>query len=166
MTKEWTGLGTTKVGDSGVDKKSLRRLMAKLRALPKAATKGITAEIAAGALLIRGDAQQSMKTTSRGEAKTRSRDGMTVTHAASAPGSPPAIDTGKLVGSVTHKISADGLDAAIGTNTAYGAHLEFGTKKMAARPWLFPAFERNRKGIVKRIAKAVDVANKEVAKGK
>ena len=62
------------------------------------------------------------------------------THTASAPGEAPAIDTGNLVNSVREDFPAD-LTGMVFTNTQYGAYLEFGTHRMAARPWLVPAAE-------------------------
>lgn len=41
------------------------------------------------------------------------------------------------------------LMVAIGTNTKYGKYLEFGTIKMPAYPWLFPAVEMSRNEIKK-----------------
>jgi phage gpG-like protein len=65
-----------------------------------------------------------------------------VTHRASAPGQPPATDTGDLASSVAR---VDGeLVAAVGTALGYGRDLEFGTSQMAARPWLLPALEASR----------------------
>ena len=68
------------------------------------------------------------------------------THTASAPGQYPATDTGRLASSV--KMVMQGPMAyVVGTNVAYGPMLEFGTAKMAARPWLLPSFERAKVGI-------------------
>ena len=54
------------------------------------------------------------------------------THQASAPGEAPATDTGRLVGSIYFDI--DPKSATVGSRLAYAAHLEFGTRKMKARP--------------------------------
>ena len=72
------------------------------------------------------------------------------THTASAPGQYPATDTGRLASSV--KMVMQGPMAyVVGTNVAYGPMLEFGTAKMAARPWLLPSFERAKVGIEKEL---------------
>ena len=61
-------------------------------------------------------------------------------HTASAPGSPPAVDTGKLrssfrpVGSTS--AGALSVKVAIETDTHYAGYLEHGTSKMAARPYV------------------------------
>lgn len=71
-----------------------------------------------------------------------------VTHTASAPGQYPASDTGTLASSVQMVLPAAGdRSGQVGTNVAYGAHLEFGTSRMAARPWLLPSFERAKIGV-------------------
>jgi phage gpG-like protein len=77
------------------------------------------------------------------------------THIASAEGEAPAVDTGRLVNSVAALKSVYGDGWLVGTNLAYGRHLEFGTKNMGARPWLIPALERNRKKIYSEIQKAM-----------
>lgn len=68
------------------------------------------------------------------------------THTASAPGQYPASDTGRLASSV--RMLPDGPVAwVVGTNVTYGPMLEFGTSRMAARPWLLPSFEKAKIGI-------------------
>lgn len=52
----------------------------------------------------------------------------------SRPGEPPHVQTGRLRGSVAFEV--DGMTTRIGTNVVYGRHLETGTSRMAARPWL------------------------------
>lgn len=65
---------------------------------------------------------------------------------AQSPPEHPQKQTGRLRSSIIHQVSKDGDDivAEIGTNVAYGKYLEFGTEKMPAYPWLFPAVEQNR----------------------
>jgi HK97 gp10 family phage protein len=67
----------------------------------------------------------------------------------SAPGQPPNSDTGRLAQSIQWEIDSDRLHAKVGTNLKYGAWLEFGTKTMAARPWLAPALLANTKDVLK-----------------
>lgn len=59
-----------------------------------------------------------------------------VTHQASAPGEPPASDTGNLVQNVTIEIDAHNLKATITSNAEYADALEFGTTKMEPRPYM------------------------------
>lgn len=67
-------------------------------------------------------------------------------HQASAPGQPPAPDTGLLRASVTHQDGSDaaGLYQDIGSALAYALYLELGTRHIAPRPWLRPALEAGR----------------------
>lgn len=74
----------------------------------------------------------------------------TVTHVASAPGQYPATDTGRLVSSVRY-IMESATSYRVGTSVEYGPMLEFGTSRMAARPWLLPSFERARIGVEKEL---------------
>lgn len=66
-----------------------------------------------------------------------------VVHVASAPGTAPAVDTGRLRSSITHEIGRDprGLVARVGTNVRYAVYLELGTRKMRPRPFLRPALQ-------------------------
>lgn len=70
-------------------------------------------------------------------------------HVASKPGDPPNIDTGRLVNSIKWEVDENALSAVVGTNLEYGTHLEFGTTKMAARPWLGPALRENQRSILR-----------------
>lgn len=51
------------------------------------------------------------------------------------------VDTGRLRSSITHEVGGDaeGIVARVGTNVEYAAHLEYGTVRMSARPFLRPA---------------------------
>jgi len=74
------------------------------------------------------------------------------THRASAAGEPPATDTGFLVNNIALKVDVDGLGASVESRADYSTFLEFGTSKMAARPFMQPALEENRPKI-RRLAK-------------
>lgn len=72
--------------------------------------------------------------------------GGSLPHQASAPGAPPAMETGKLLGSVGHRIGTDGtVYGIVGTPEMYGRYLELGTHRedgtvgLLPRPWLRPA---------------------------
>ena len=66
------------------------------------------------------------------------------THTASAAGEPPASDTGYLANNILVNIDADGFGASVESRADYSSFLEFGTSKMAARPFMQPALEENR----------------------
>jgi len=61
-------------------------------------------------------------------------------HQASAPGEPPKTITGALASSVFKRLDAPGLFSEVGTGLDYGKYLEFGTSRMAPRPWMQPSF--------------------------
>ena len=72
------------------------------------------------------------------------------THQASAPGQAPASDTGNLVSQIIVR-PKNPDEVAVESNALYSSFLEFGTSKMLARPFLFPATERSRPKIVQAI---------------
>lgn len=61
-------------------------------------------------------------------------------HQASAPGEMPAIDTSALVNSIQVEPEGD-LTQVVYTNQEYAVHLEYGTVRMVARPFMTPASE-------------------------
>lgn len=73
--------------------------------------------------------------------------------------------TGALAESVEARSDADGLGGTVGTALPHGRYLEFGTRQMAARPWLQPAFDAAKPKIRKRLRAAVRAANRSVARG-
>ena len=75
-------------------------------------------------------------------------------HTASAAGDAPNTDTGRLVGSIAVENPRRGT-SFVGTSVEYGKYLEFGTSKMAARPWLRPAMERNQAKLTENITNAI-----------
>jgi len=60
------------------------------------------------------------------------------TYTASSPGQPPAQATGRLRQSIKWAVNsiAGKLIGKVGTNLDYGVMLEYGTRRMKARPWL------------------------------
>lgn len=69
----------------------------------------------------------------------------------SKPSEPPHVDTGTLRRSITHEVEQRNIATGrVGTNVVYAKWLEFGTSKMAARPFLRPAlFRLVQSGMVK-----------------
>ncbi len=82
----------------------------------------------------------------------------------SKPGNPPKTDTGRLVNSIFVNIEETprGLLATVGTNVEYGVHLEFGTKHVAARPWLAPALAAVKAEALRKISLAVAKARRRL----
>lgn len=80
------------------------------------------------------------------------------THQASAPGQPPAVDTGALLGSIRVEFPDDNTSKII-AGTPYAAALEFGRDdgSIAERPFMRPGFANAKP--------AIDKLMKEVAGG-
>ena len=71
-------------------------------------------------------------------------------HTASAAGEYPATDTGNLAQNIFINIDVGGLSGVVESKANYSSFLEFGTSKMAARPFMFPSAERARSFIRKK----------------
>ena len=99
--------------------------------------------------LVRNTAVQSINQGSRSGA-FYTRGGKTGQR--SAAGEPPKTDQGILVQNIVLDIDPDGLGANVESRADYSQALEFGTSKMAARPFMQPALEENRPKIA-RLAK-------------
>jgi len=74
------------------------------------------------------------------------------THRASLPGQPPAVDTGRLKSSITHRVISGltKIKGKVGTNVSYAGILEFRKN----RPFIWPAIKKKRKRIISLIGKA------------
>lgn len=61
-------------------------------------------------------------------------------HRASAPGDPPASDTGSLLSSISHQMGVDEMVyATVGSPLKYALYLELGTRFLQPRKFLTPA---------------------------
>ena len=60
------------------------------------------------------------------------------------------VDTGRLRSSIHHR--GRDLDYEILTDVHYGKYIEYGTSKMGAKPYMFPAFEFAKPGLMQRIS--------------
>lgn len=78
-------------------------------------------------------------------------------HTASAPGMPPASDTGRLIQTIVFE-RINELTASVGSNLAYATYLEYGTLKIAPRPFFRPAVERIRDTFNRRLEAAISGA--------
>ena len=86
----------------------------------------------------------------------RSGNNLSATHQASAPGEYPMSDTGRLSSNIIKVVpSASSIEGQVGTNIEYGTFLEFGTSRMAARPWLMPSFEKAKNDVSKKLNQAI-----------
>ena len=120
--------------------------------LPKDLSRETKVAMAEAVLTVRTEAITSMRP---GTGRIYRRK--TIIHRASAPGMPPAVDTGRLRASIYGKVKMLGSEVvgAIGTNVEYAPHLEFGTARMAPRPFLRRAIEKKKKEILRLLEKAV-----------
>lgn len=86
------------------------------------------------AAMVEGRVKMKLSQQGRGRVYIRGA----VRHQASLPGDPPAVDTGRLRSSITHRVEASGpsVIGLVGTNVEYASYLEFGTSRMEARPFL------------------------------
>lgn len=109
-----------------------------LRAARTALRRRAEALVAQTAFAVEAEIKVSMAAAKSGKPYTRRG----TTHQASAPGEAPAIDTGNLANSI--QVDLHGLSAVIGTNAEYAEALEFGTVRMAPRPFLAPAMAKAR----------------------
>jgi HK97 gp10 family phage protein len=101
----------------------------------------------AGAGLVRAEASRSITAGSASGKR----------HVPSAPGEPPNNDTGHLKANLDVEM-VDPFTARVTSRAGYSAALEFGTSKMAARPFLRPArdkfSDRARGEVIKAVEKA------------
>lgn len=78
-------------------------------------------------------------------------------HVPSAPGEPPNRDTGVLSGNI-EALQEGPLRAIASSNAFYSQPLEFGTSKMAARPFMRPAAAKVKPKVQKLVAQAISKA--------
>jgi HK97 gp10 family phage protein len=110
--------------------------------------------IVRGTEQVRADAVRSIMSGGR-SGRVYIRRG--VTHQASAPGEPPASDTGRLANSIRTEYDATRLVGRVVVDAVHGPFLEYGTQTLAPRPFLRPALARQRGAIQ-------NAVNEEVAK--
>ena len=67
------------------------------------------------------------------------------------------VDTGATKNSIVPTFEDQGFAARIGPSTFYAPFLEFGTRRMAARPFMIPALESERGPFVRAIEKALEL---------
>lgn len=109
---------------------------------------------------VQDDIQYSMAHTKRDMSKTYYTNNKTKAHHPSMPGNPPAVDTGNLRNSIRYEVHDEGKEVygIVGSTQKdpdYAVYTEYGTTKMAPRPWLRPAMKKNNEWIRKSIANAV-----------
>lgn len=123
-------------------------------ALADAAREALENGMRGGVALVVADAKRSV---ARGPKTGRIYTRGNISHQASAPGEPPATDTGVLLNSIAGDVEVTNgvVQGLVRASAKYALYLEFGTRKMAARPFLLPAVERNRSAILQILVTAV-----------
>ena len=67
------------------------------------------------------------------------------------------VDTGDLKASISARsqAAADGAEGAVTAGAAHAVYVELGTSRMAARPFLLPAYQAERGALLAAVARAV-----------
>ncbi len=145
--------------------KGMQKLMKQFDTLDKEMKTAPIAAVQEATFLIHETAVRSIQDNGSGIPQARySRSGTKRIVLASHPGDPPNTDTGRLVQSIKFDFLNGGLIGRVGTNLKYGAWLEFGTKIMAARPWLSAAVRETSKEIGRIFKRAVHEAIQEATR--
>jgi HK97 gp10 family phage protein len=141
----------------------LDRIDRATREMQEAVASELKKALLASAKKVEGEAKRSIAS---GGKTGRIYKRRTVTHQASAPGEAPATDTGRLINSLhSSQSGSESVVVAGGGAVKYAPMLEFGTRTIAARPFMFPALEKSKAWITERLAAAVrKAAAKSVGK--
>ena len=129
------------------------KISRKLDDIQKEQIKNTQKVLLKGAISIHKTATTKISTGTR-SGRQRPKGGVS-----SAPGEFPKTDKAQLVSSMFFK--PDGNGAKVGTKLLYGRFLEFGTSKMAARPFLTPSFNMNKAKISKELKRAFEKTNRK-----
>ena len=142
--------------------KDINKVLGKFRSLGKDLEEPFREVVKGGAQFVRGEAVKSIQTGSK-TGRTYEKYNPRRTHKASAPGEAPASDTGNLVSQIRVKEESKDL-IKVESNALYSSFLEFGTSKMLARPFLFPATEKSRMKIAQAVFNKVKQEIQKIAK--
>lgn len=111
---------------------------------------------------VRSDIQDSMAKTERNMNKSYYTHNKKIPHHPSLPENPPAPDSGNLRRSIRYEIHNEknapyGVVGSTQKEPNYAVWMEYGTSdgRIAPRPWLRPAMQKNNEWIKKTIAGAV-----------
>lgn len=137
---------------------NLRSLNVKINAIGQKTGQEVGRAVRRGGRAIENTAVESIKEQTPGGRLYRSRGDKTKLHPASPPGSPPNADTGELDTGITSTQIENGPERYINhtaSNAPHGPPLEFGSSRMAPRPFMSPAFDANKDAIEASIRKAI-----------
>mgnify|MGYP001305596752 FL=1 len=131
---------------------NLKKTLKKLEKLDEHMQKPLQEVIMGGGQLIRGEAIKSIQTGAK-SGIVYEKYNPRRSHRSSAPGQSPASDTGNLVNKII--VKNNGNEVRVQSNANYSKYLEYGTSKMLARPFMFPAKEKSKRKIVEATANKV-----------
>lgn len=135
----------------------VEKLVAKLQQLGSEGDDALGDGLLAGAHIYEGLIKTSMTTARHGLTYRRGKK----SHVASAPGEAPAVDYGLVINSIGSE--REGNDALIYTSAEISPHLEFGTARMQARPFMRPPMDEHRGKIMAAVEKTVTRKIEEMA---
>lgn len=140
--------------------KNLNRLIKKLQKINQNTNKYILREYNYIAQLMRNEAVTNVSQPGTGKIYKRGNK----THQASRPGQAPATDTGVLKANIFADLAKNELAAKFGVKAGvkYARFLEYGTSKMAPRPFIRPAYNKFKDKIKPAVISALRQAIKEV----
>jgi len=110
------------------------------------AKKNVTKVVTHGTMMVERTAQESIKEKGTGRSYTRNG----ITHTASSAGNPPATDSGFLGQNITMNVTSKPDGSVVGqviSASPYSKALEYGTVNMQPRPFMHPAFQKNKNKI-------------------
>ena len=121
-----------------VEVRGLRQLRRRLSSYDASVQRGVRSALVTAGNGAVTEAKTRIQRGPHGNGRTYRR--RSVEHQASAPGFPPASDTGRLAAATRLDTSEIGsLTVTLRNDVEYAAYLESGTRTMAARPVFVPA---------------------------
>lgn len=144
--------GTSSV-DIAANRRALEQAAVNLSVVLKAAGLGAEAALARVGVELTSQIRQTLSQPGSGVVYKRGSG----SHRASAPGEPPAVDTGRLRASYDWRTGRDPRPyVEVGSSVVYAPFLEFGTSRMQARPHFRPSIDAYRGKVTERIAQAME----------
>ena len=152
-----------------IETEGFKDVLLRFSSLPTDIGVGIRKAINQSVLMVQADARRSIERPSGGKIYVRKkakrgkrgfgRGSKTEIHIASKPGDAPNKDNGDLIKYlIVSKVKGNtrkGYSAYVKSLAPYSMDLEYGTNRMAARPFLRPALAKNAPKIEKLIFNAV-----------
>lgn len=141
---------------SRYDNARLRKLINGLPGRADELVRGAAQEINNEIVLSFGTSPEN-RTTGERDTRGRFTKGQLI-NTRSKPGYPPNVDTGALRASMRWQLVGQ-RRAIVYTGVLYAHHLEMGTERMAARPFIYPVFARWNRGYFEQFMRRFGVFN-------